>query len=175
MMITTYSALLLSWFAMYVINPTEALKSIYPQINTRKLFVLDTHSRMNSRFENVRQNPWSHSFILPESSTRLHAGMKFKNFEEMLMTFGDSLVIVTFSTSLCGPCRSMKKELGEVASLIDKDLEMFAIDMEKFPKLGTRYGVEILPTVVIFKGGEVIDRIEGVESAEKVIERLRTI
>lgn len=175
MMITTYSALLLSCFAVYVINPTEALKLIYPQMDTRKVFVLDTHSRINGQFENVRVNPWSHSFILPESSTRLHAGMKFKNFEEMLMTCGDSLVIVTFSTSLCGPCRSMKKELGEVASHIDENVEMFAIDMEKFPKLGTRYGVEILPTVVIFKGGEVIDRIEGVESAEKVIERLQSM
>eukprot|EP00547_Thalassionema_nitzschioides_P016567 CAMPEP_0194243812 /NCGR_PEP_ID=MMETSP0158-20130606/9709_1 /TAXON_ID=33649 /ORGANISM="Thalassionema nitzschioides, Strain L26-B" /LENGTH=102 /DNA_ID=CAMNT_0038979129 /DNA_START=212 /DNA_END=520 /DNA_ORIENTATION=+ len=100
--------------------------------------------------------------------------MKFKNFEEMLMTCGDSLVIVTFSTNLCGSCRSMKKELGEVSSLIGGEVKMFSIDMDKFPKLGTRYGVEILPTVVIFKGGEVFDRIEGVESADKVIARLST-
>lgn len=160
---------------MHATNSVDALKLMYPlKSNTCRLFTLDANLKLNDRLEAIKPPLCSYPNKLQESSTSLNAAMKFKNFEEMLITCGDSLVIVTFSTNLCGPCRSMKKELGEVSSIIGNDIKMFAIDMEKFPKLGTRYGVEILPTVVIFKGGEVFDRIEGVESADKVVERLRT-
>mmetsp|Transcript_14227 Transcript_14227/g.21030 ORF Transcript_14227/g.21030 Transcript_14227/m.21030 type:complete len:178 (+) Transcript_14227:88-621(+) len=170
----TFLIILMSCFAIHITNSVEALNLIYPQMNTFRLFARDAHSKLNDRLTNVRPPSWSYPNTLQDSSTSLNAAMKFKNFEEMLMTCGDSLVIVTFSTNLCGSCRSMKKELGEVSSLIGGEVKMFSIDMDKFPKLGTRYGVEILPTVVIFKGGEVFDRIEGVESADKVIARLST-
>ncbi len=101
--------------------------------------------------------------------------MKFKNFEEMLLTFGSSLVMVAFSTDLCGPCRLMKKQLSQVSAEIGDDLKVFSVDTDKFPKLGARYNVSVLPTLVIFKEGQIQDRIEGVETADSLVERLRTL
>jgi thioredoxin-like negative regulator of GroEL len=54
-------------------------------------------------------------------------------------------------------------------------VKIVAIDTERFPKLGARYDISVLPTIVIFKDGEPQDRIEGLETAEQLMERLRTL
>jgi thioredoxin-like negative regulator of GroEL len=69
----------------------------------------------------------------------------------------------------------MKKELHQVSAEIGDDVKIVAIDTERFPKLGARYDISVLPTIVIFKDGEPQDRIEGLETAEQLMERLRTL
>ena len=107
------------------------------------------------------------------SPTSLKAAIKFKNFEEMLLVFGKSLVVVSFSTEFCGPCRLMKKELSQVSSEIGDGIKVFSVDTDKFPKLGARYNISVLPTLVVFKEGQIEDRIEGVEKADFLVKRLR--
>jgi thiol-disulfide isomerase/thioredoxin len=131
---------------------------------------------MKGRLGHLRPRLWSSVAAVEEASpTSLSAAKKFKNFEEMLLNFGDSLVVVTFANDLCGPCRLMKKELNQVSSQLGEDVKIFAIDTERFPKLGTKYEVRKLPTVVVFKGGRVHDRIEGVARADLLLERLRQL
>jgi len=101
------------------------------------------------------------------------SAMKFRNFEDMLKNFGDSIVVVSFSADLCGPCRLMKRELKQVSTALGDDVKVFAVDTDKFPKLGQRYKVAVLPTIVVFKKGEIHDRIEGVQKADALVERLR--
>jgi len=47
--------------------------------------------------------------------------------------------------------------------------------IDKFPKLGTRFDISILPTLVIFKEGQVQDKIEGLQTADVVMEHLRKL
>lgn len=108
-------------------------------------------------------------------STAIHASKKFRNFEEMLQTFHDKPVLVSFHTRYCGPCKLMKKELRAVRDEIGDDVHVFAVDTEKWPSLSARYEVQGLPTVVIFYHGEILYRVEGVETAEKLVHRVKAL
>ena len=103
------------------------------------------------------------------------AAMKFRNFEEMLTTFHDKPVLVSFQAQWCGPCKLMKKELKAVREAMGDDVQLFAVDTEKWPSLGARYEVQGLPTVVIFYKGEISYRVEGVEKAEQLVEKVKTL
>ncbi|KAI2493438.1 hypothetical protein MHU86_21095 [Fragilaria crotonensis] len=129
---------------------------------------------MRGRLGHLRPRLWGAAVEIEASSpTSLKAAMKFKNFEEMLLNFGSSLVVVSFSTDLCGPCRLMKKELSRISSNIGDGVKVFSVDTDKFPKLGARYNISVLPTLVVFKEGQIQDRIEGIGKAHSVEERIR--
>ncbi len=109
------------------------------------------------------------------STTSLSAAMKFKNFDQVLDTFREEPVVIYFSTSMCGPCRLMKKEVAAVKEMVGDDLKMFSIDTEKWPQVGSRFEIARLPCLVVVRGGEVKLRLEGVNSAETVVEKVRSL
>jgi len=108
-------------------------------------------------------------------STAIAAAVKFRNFEEMLENFQDKPVLVSFHTRWCGPCKLMKKELRAVRDEIGDAVHVFAVDTEKWPSVSARYNVAGLPTVVIFYQGRILYRVEGVETAENLVHRVRTL
>jgi thiol-disulfide isomerase/thioredoxin len=113
---------------------------------------------------------------LPSTSpTTLHAAMRFKNFEQVLDTFREEAVVIYFSTEKCGPCRLMKKEVATIQEMIGKELKMFSVDTEKWPQVGSRFEVARLPCLVLFREGEVKLRLEGVNSAQSVVEQVRRL
>ena len=109
------------------------------------------------------------------SSTSLRAAMRFKNFEHVLETFREEPVIIYFSTNKCGPCKLMKKEVAVIKEMVGNELKMFSIDAEKWPQVGSRFKVSRLPCIVVFQEGEVKLRLEGVNSAETVVEQVRSL
>jgi thioredoxin 1 len=133
----------------------------------------------NSRFWGTNHGllPMNNILRLPveSSPTTLHAGMKFKNFEQVLDAFHEEIVIIYFETAKCGPCQVMKKELESVRKLVGDDLKIFSLDTEKFPHLGLRYDIHRLPCLVFVRDGEIRLRMEGVTKAEVVAEHVRTL
>jgi len=99
---------------------------------------------------------------------------KFKNFEEVLETYRHEPVIIYFSTAMCGPCRLMRKELKEARKMMGEDLTMFSIDTEKWPEVGSRFHVQRLPCLVVFREGEIRLKLEGVNKAQDVVDRVRS-
>ena len=67
----------------------------------------------------------------------------------------------------------MKKELSQVRDMIK--LRMFAVDTELYPHVGTRFEVGALPCLLVVQNGEPVLRIEGVQTAEEVIQQIQTI
>lgn len=107
--------------------------------------------------------------------TERGAAVKFRNFEEMLNTFHDKPVLVSFHTRYCGPCKLMKKELRAVRDEMGDHVHVFAVDTEKWPSLSARYNVAGLPTLVIFYRGEILHRIEGVETADNLVHTINDL
>jgi thioredoxin 1 len=91
----------------------------------------------------------------------------------MLQQYHDRPVLVSWNAKWCGPCRLMKKELKAVRDALKDDVLVANVDTEKFPSLGARYKVEGLPTVMLFKDGKTVHRIEGFESANEIIRQVR--
>ena len=65
--------------------------------------------------------------------------------------------------------------LEEVASRLDSVARVAKVDTDKSPKLGHRYQVEALPTLILFHKGEVLERFIGFRSADELEKEIRKI
>jgi thioredoxin len=89
---------------------------------------------------------------------------QFNSFEEML-TSSDVPVLVDFYADWCGPCKLMSPILEQVNTQLQGKIRVAKIDTEKYPQLASQYGIEALPTLILFKQGQPINKIEGVMQA----------
>ncbi|MBW4678355.1 MAG: thioredoxin [Desmonostoc geniculatum HA4340-LM1] len=99
---------------------------------------------------------------------------QFNSFEEMLSD-SDVPVLVDFYAEWCGPCQMMAPILEQVNAQLKDRLRIVKIDTEKYTHLATKYQIYALPTLVLFKKGEPVERIEGVRQAAQLVEHLKTI
>ena len=99
---------------------------------------------------------------------------KFNNFDELL-TVSDLPVLVDFYATWCGPCKMMAPILEQVNQQIKGKLRIVKIDTDRYPQLASRYSIEALPTLVLFKNGEPVDRIEGVMQTPQLLQHLNSI
>ena len=65
-------------------------------------------------------------------------------------------VVVDFFAEWCGPCKMMAPGLAELAEEMEDQVTIVKIDAEESPEAPTRYGVRGFPTLIVFKGGEVV-------------------
>lgn len=73
----------------------------------------------------------------------------------------DTPVLVDFWATWCGPCKAMAPHLENLAEEHGEKIKIVKLNVEKNPTTATKYGVRALPTLLIFKGGEVIDQMNG--------------
>ncbi len=96
---------------------------------------------------------------------------QFNSFEEMLSD-SDVPVLVDFYADWCGPCQMMTPILDQVNSQLQGRIRIVKIDTEKYPALASQYQVYALPTLVLFKQGNPVDKIEGVMQATQLVQHL---
>lgn len=99
---------------------------------------------------------------------------QFGSFEDLL-SGSDVPVLVDFYATWCGPCQMMAPILDQVNAQLKGRLQVVKIDSDKYPQLASQYQIHALPTLVLFKNGQPIDRIEGVLPAEQIIQRLQAV
>ena len=99
---------------------------------------------------------------------------QFKSFEE-LITQSDLPVLVDFYADWCGPCQMMAPILEQVNNKLKDRLRVVKINTEKYPQLASQHNIHALPTLVVFKQGKPVDRIEGVLQADALIGRLQPL
>lgn len=99
---------------------------------------------------------------------------EFTSFEDLL-SGSDLPVLVDFYATWCGPCKMMSSILEKVNAQLKGRLQVVKIDTDKYPQLASQYQIHALPTVVLFKNGQPLERIEGVVPAEQLIQRLQTL
>jgi thioredoxin len=97
----------------------------------------------------------------------------FSSFQELL-TNTETPVLVDFYATWCGPCQMMSPILEQVGTQMRNLLQVVKIDTDKYPGIATQYQIHALPTLVLFKNGQPVDRIEGVLQAPQLIQRLQT-
>lgn len=73
----------------------------------------------------------------------------------------DIPVVVDFWAPWCGPCRAMAPAFEQAARELEPKLRFAKVDIDKAPDLAARYGVQGVPTLVVFRNGEEADRQVG--------------
>lgn len=85
---------------------------------------------------------------------------------------GTGLVAVDFTAEWCAPCRLMKPVLESLAREFEGSVRIAQLDADSNPDTLVRLGVRGLPTVLVFRDGQEVDRIVGAQPAARLRERL---
>ena len=84
-------------------------------------------------------------------------------------------VLIDFFATWCGPCRMQTPIIEELAKTMGNKVEIRKIDVDQEMELAGKYGIRVVPTLIIEKDGKVLQSLEGVTDAatlEKLLQPL---
>lgn len=77
-------------------------------------------------------------------------------------------VLVDFWAEWCGPCKQIAPFVEEISEEFATDLEVVKLDISENQMTPSQFGVRGIPTLILFKGGEIVDSIRGAHSKDKI-------
>ncbi len=96
-----------------------------------------------------------------------------ENFESLKN--GQQPLVVDFWATWCGPCRMIAPIVAELAKEYDGRVVVGKCDVEENEDLAMEFGIRNIPTILFFKGGEVVDKLVGAVSKAKLEEKFQAL
>lgn len=86
-----------------------------------------------------------------------------ENFDDEVMK-SDTPVVVDFWASWCGPCRAVAPIMDELAEEYDGKIKITKLNVDEQGELAVKFRVMSIPTIMVFKGGQMVDKAIGARS-----------
>lgn len=93
-----------------------------------------------------------------QSATKLSLG----EFEKILSE--NTLVMVDFFATWCGPCQMFSPIVEQIEDKYDGDLTVVKVDIDENSDIAEKYTIQSVPTTILFKNGAVVERVSGMLS-----------
>jgi thioredoxin 1 len=94
-----------------------------------------------------------------------------QNFTEEV-TNSNLPVLIDFWAVWCGPCRAIAPIVEQLAGEYDGKVKIGKLDVDENPETAVKFGVRSIPTLLIFKNGQVVDTIIGAVQKQVIVQKI---
>ena len=95
------------------------------------------------------------------------------NFQEAALD-NEGVSVVDFWAEWCGPCRMITPIIEELATEYDGKATIGKVNVDHHPNVSMKYGVRSIPTILILKNGEVVDKHVGVTTKKVLADKIES-
>ena len=100
-------------------------------------------------------------------ASKLIANVTEANFDAEVLQ-SPTTVLVDFWAEWCGPCKMIAPVLDELATELEGQLKIAKVDVDSQSSLAGQYGITAIPTLLVFKGGQIVDQMRGAKSKRAI-------
>ena len=93
------------------------------------------------------------------------------NFQKEALE-NDNISVVDFWAEWCGPCKMITPIIDELSSELEGKAKIGKVNVDTNPNVSMQYGVRSIPTILIFKNGEVVDKHVGVTTKQALLQKI---
>jgi len=93
------------------------------------------------------------------------------NFEKDILK-DEGISLVDFWAEWCGPCRMLAPTIEEIAADYDGKVKVYKMNVDENPGTPGKYNIRGIPTVIVFKNGEAVDQLVGMQTKDAFVAAL---
>lgn len=98
--------------------------------------------------------------------------LKIVNSDEFKSEIENGVVLVDFFATWCGPCKMLAPVLEGLSSEMEEKAKIIKVDIDQNPDLADKFEISSVPTMMVFKDGEKVDKMVGFLPKERIKETI---